>query len=69
MWLYLLFAFLGGVLAVAALLAALLAALGLVHRSHGLMSVSFGGEAPTFYKDMELLEYEVRSGGRLGPLP
>lgn len=75
-WAYLLFAFIGGVFA---LIAAILA-LALASRSGNMMSIHFGDSGFQVYKELELLDSDVRSGGiyvkfknagerRLGLLP
>ncbi|TWT77550.1 hypothetical protein Pla123a_22110 [Posidoniimonas polymericola] len=58
-WAYLLCAFGGGVAA----LAALAIAITTTSRRNGLMSITFGGDSPKQYDDLELLEHEVRPGG------
>ncbi len=58
-WAYLLSAFIGGVVA----LAAMVLALALVSKTSGAMSIHFGDDRRPYYKDMELLESDVRPGG------
>lgn len=58
-WPYLLSAFIGGVIAIAALIIAL----AIASKSGNMMSIHFGGDGITFYKDMELMESAVRQGG------
>ena len=60
MWLtYLLSAFVGGVVAIAALIVAL----AIASKTGSGMSIHFGGKGTQFYKQMELIESAVRPGG------
>ena len=57
-WAYLLSAFLGGIVAIATLIIALAVA----SKRGNIMSIHFGGDRITLYKDMELIESAVRPG-------
>lgn len=58
-WAYLLCAFMGGVVALAALAIALVVS----SRGTGLMSISFGGDAPKECDHVRLVDSEIRPGG------
>ncbi len=58
-WAYLLSAFFGGIVAIVAAIIALTIAA----KSGNLVSIHFGNAGCTFYKDLELLDSDVRYGG------
>ena len=58
-WPYLLSAFIGGVVAIAALIIAV----AIASKNGNTMSIHFGSKGIAFYKDIELIESAVRLGG------